>query len=447
MVDRVRPGGPSDHRSGTAVLATAMILVAANLRIAIASVSPVLDEIRHGLHLSPGEAGLLTTVPVVCFGTFAFAAGPLTRWYGPDRLVPGILLFLAAGILLRLVPSVGPLFAGTVVIGGAVAVGNVLMPSLVKREFPRRLGPATGAYSMSLFVGAALSAGLTVPLQSAFGLDWNEALALWAVPAVAAAVLWSSRLRPHRRADAVRPSSSGPGGHRGPGQPGGSPGAGRSPVAGQSPVAGPPGASPVAEQPAPTLRALAGDPLAWAVTGFMGLQSLGYYATLAWVPSLLRAHGMSAGQAGWLLSFSSFPGMAAALATPSLARRLRRQWVAVVAAVGLCAVAYVGLAVQPVALAYLWMVVLGIGQGIGLSLALSYIALRSPDVHHTGQLSTMAQGGGYLIACLGPVGLGVLHAASGGWTVPMLALTALALAQLAAGVGASRDRHVLAGPR
>jgi CP family cyanate transporter-like MFS transporter len=180
------------------------------------------------------------------------------------------------------------------------------------------------------------------------------------------------------------------------------------------------------------------------VTGFMGLQSLGYYSGVAWIPTLLQDHGMSAGQAGWMLSYSSFPGLATALITPLAVRgRSRRAATLVVASVVTCAIGYLGLVAAPVSLAYLWMTALGIGQGMTISLALSFIVARAPDVHHTAHLSTMAQGVGYLIASAGPLGLGVLHDVTGGWTVPMITLTVILVPMLIAGIGASRNRHVL----
>jgi MFS transporter, CP family, cyanate transporter len=196
--------------------------------------------------------------------------------------------------------------------------------------------------------------------------------------------------------------------------------------------------------PADRPRGLWSDRLAWMVTGFMGLQSLGYYSALAWIPTLLEAHHMSASQAGWMLSYSSLPGLAAALVTPLLIRgRVRRTRISVLTAVVLCACGYLGLATAPVSLPYLWLTVLGLGQGMCISLALGFIVARAKDVHHTAHLSTMAQSVGYLIASVGPFGLGALHDLTGGWTVPMLALTAVLVPVLIAGLGASRDRHVL----
>jgi CP family cyanate transporter-like MFS transporter len=176
----------------------------------------------------------------------------------------------------------------------------------------------------------------------------------------------------------------------------------------------------------------------------MGLQCTGYYVTLTWLPTLLQDHGMDPHSAGWMLSYSAFPGIAAALVSPALARRIRPTWVPIVISVLCYAAAYAGLAAAPVHPAYLWMTLLGLGQGASISLSLSYIAWRSRDARHTAQVSTMAQGFGYLLASLGPIAVGAIHAASGSWTVPLVVLAALLVPQLVAGVLASRERQVLA---
>ncbi len=177
----------------------------------------------------------------------------------------------------------------------------------------------------------------------------------------------------------------------------------------------------------------------------MGIQSLGYYAFVAWLPTLLQDHGMSAGKAGWMLSFATFPGIIGALGTPVLDRRLGGGPTLVLLASASAACGFVGLIVAPVSLAYLWMILLGLAQGACISLAIAYIVARSPDHEHTGKLSAMAQGFGYLLACLGPLALGAVHSVTGSWTVPLIVLIAVLGAQVAAGLQASRPRHVLAG--
>ena len=398
------PQATADHAGQPAAgvwLAVILLVSALNLRMAVAAVSPVLDTIQRDLGLSSAVAGLLSTVPVICFGVFALATPRLIRRFGMERLLVLAMVVITAGIALRVLPPVAALFAGTAVIGTGIAVGNVLLPGLIKQDFAGKAGLMTGLYSVSLFVGPALSAGLTVPIIHATGLGWRPAIALWGGVAVLAIAL----LAPHA-ARHPRPTGTGAA-HRRP-------------------------------------KGLWQDPLAWMVTGFMGLQSLGYYSCLAWIPTLLQDHGMSAGQAGWMLSYSTFPGLAIALITPLVIRgRSRRAAVLVVAAVVACGIGYLGLITAPVSLAYLWLTLLGVGQGMAISLALGFIIARAPDVHHTAHLSTMAQGAGYLIASTGPVGIGVLHDVTGSWTVPMLTLLVILIPVLIAGLGASRDRHIL----
>ncbi|MGH3279774.1 MAG: MFS transporter, partial [Trebonia sp.] len=255
--------------------------------------------------------------------------------------------------------------------------------------------------------------GLTVPLLPLVGGDWRPALALWAIPAVAACLLWLPQFS------------------RGTGRPG--------------PARRSTGTTAGAGEP--SFRAILTDPVALAVTAFMGIQSTGYYVTLTWLPTLLQDRGMAPHDAGWMLSYSAFPGIAAALVTPAIAKRVRPSWVLIGISVMLYAAAYAGLVIAPVRDAYLWMTLLGLGQGASISLSLSYIAWRSPDARHTAHLSTMAQGFGYLLASLGPIGIGALHTASGGWTIPLFVLGALLVPQLIAGVLASRERLVLARRR
>ncbi|MGG7571529.1 MFS transporter [Streptomyces sirii] len=183
-------------------------------------------------------------------------------------------------------------------------------------------------------------------------------------------------------------------------------------------------------------------PLAWQVTGYMGLQSLSYYAAAAWLPTMLTDAGMGAGDAGWMLSFSSLLGIAGSFLAPVVVgRRLPAGVLAAVSAV-LCAAAFTGMLIAPVGGGYVWMVLLGLGQGAAISLALLFIVQRAPDARHTAQLSSMAQCFGYVLAATGPAVLGAVHDASASWTVPLALLLTLLLPQIAVGLGAARPRQV-----
>jgi len=400
----------------------AFLLVAVNLRIAVVALSPLLDDIKAAEHLSDSAAGLLTALPLACFGAFAFLVPPLARRFGSYRLASLAMAILSAGILLWLIPGVVPLFGGALVAGAGIGIGNIGMPGMVKRDFAARSHLVTGLYTTMLFVGGTIGAGLTVPLRDALGIDWRQMLALWAIPALVALIVWWLVTR-GREAD--EPGARTPG----------------LADASTTDAAGPTSAPTAA---GPSLRALLRDPVAWAVTCFMGIQSLEYYAFVAWLPTLLQDHGMSAGEAGWMLSFATFPGIVGALATPVLDRRLGGGPILVLLAAALDALGFAGLIVAPVSLAYPCMILLGLAQGACISLAIAYIVARSPDHAHTGRLSAMAQGFGYLLACLGPVALGAVHNATGGWTVPLIVLIAVLAAQAAAGLQASLPRHVLA---
>ncbi|AMM19460.1 cyanate permease [Frondihabitans sp. PAMC 28766] len=410
----VRDSGPAPDRADVITggfIGAGLLLIAFNLRTGVASVGPVLSLIESGLGVSPATASLLTTIPVFAFGVFAFLTPSLSRRVGLHRLLGITMAAVAAGIGMRLIPSPITLFSGTVLLGAAIAIGNVCMPAAIKHSFASRVGLMMGLYSTALFLGAAAASAFTVPLASAFGGSWRAALAFWLVPAVVALLVWL----PHslRNTGHIRETK---------------------------------GVADGTEklQTEPRLARLFRDRVAWSVTGYMGLQSLSYYAALTWIPTLLQDHGASAHVAGLMLSYSSFPAIAAALSAPILMRKSRRTWFPVAVTAALGAAGLTGLLVAPTGAApWIWMTLLGLGQGGTIALSLSYIVLRSPDAQHTGHLSTMAQGVGYVVAGFGPLGLGLLHSTTDGWTMPLLALLLVLVLQFAFGASASRERYVL----
>jgi CP family cyanate transporter-like MFS transporter len=385
------PAGTARNRS----LATALLIAAVNLRLTVAAVPPVLNQIRHTTGLSSAGAGLLTGVPVFCFGLVALASPRLIRRFSMGPLLSLTLLAVLGGCLVRLVPDVFPLFLGTVLLGSGIAVGNVLIPGLIKRDFAQRRVMMTALYSVALSGGGALAAGLTVPIEHATGLGWRVTISL----AVLAVLLWT----PHVR-DEVRLVDDAHG------------------------------------------RAIPGlwhDRLAWCVSGFMGLQSFGFYATLSWLPTIAEDHGVSAADAGLLVSLAAFSGMIGAFSMPSIERRLGHRSVPVVICFATCAAGYTGLLVSPGTAIFVWCAVFGYGQGALLALALGYIVARSPDSHHAAHLSTMAQSIGYLIASAAPFAMGALHGATGSWSLPVVMLLVSLVPMLLTGLVASQQRYVL----
>lgn len=384
--------GPRRH---PVLLGLVVAAVAFNLRPAVASVGPVLPELRSDLALSGVGAAVLTFLPVACFGLLAGAAPRLARRWGIEPVLLGVLAVLAAGLVGRVVDGVPLLLVGTALAGAAIAVGNVLVPPLIKRDFPDRTGPMMGVYTMAVSGSAAVASGATVPLGELLGQGWRGALGVWAVPAVLAALGWLPLLREHTR-----------------------------------PEAPPPG------------PAMGRSPLAWQVTVYFGLQSLSFYSVLAWLPSIYREYGMSAAEAGWLLSVAGLVQIPIALVLPVLATRAAHQVGYIVGATALIGVGLGGVLLAPTAAPYLWAVLTGAGHGACFALGLNLFVLRTRGVHDTARLSAMAQTAGYLICAFGPLLVGLLHEATRSWALPLVLLLALLVPQLVCGALAGRARVI-----
>jgi CP family cyanate transporter-like MFS transporter len=380
------------------LLALAVVLVAVNLRPAVAGVGPVLPELRAGLSLPGAAAAVLTTLPVLCFGLLATAAPRLAGRHGIEAVLVGIMVALAVGTLGRALGGPAALFAGTVVAGGAIAIGNVLLPPLIKRDFPDRTGTMMGVYTMAVSGAAAVAAGLAVPLAAASDLGWRGALGVWAVPAVVAALAWLPRLRGRTRPP-------------------------RTPPAG---------------------RSLLRDPLAWQLTVYFGLQSLSFYAVLGWLPSMYRDFGASPALAGFLLSLSGLVQIPVSLVLPGLAGRARNQVGHAIGGTALIGAGLAGVLLAPMAAPYLWVVLVGAGQGACFALALNLLVLRTRQVADTARVSAMAQSIGYTLCAVGPLLVGLLHDVTGSWTVPLALLLALLVPQVVSGALAGRARTVRA---
>jgi CP family cyanate transporter-like MFS transporter len=374
------------------------VLTALSLRVSLASVPPLLNELRRGVPLGGAAAGILTTLPVLCMGVGAPLALVAARRVGVAAGLALVCLTIAAGMLVRVPGGVVPLMIGTALAGLGIAAGNVLVPSLIKEDFPDRVGLMTGAYTMALTAGGALAAGLTVPIEQAIGGGWEAALSVWAVPVLLVALLWGPRaVRGIRR---VRASLA----------------------------------------PPPPAKGLWRQPLAWQVTGYIGFQSLGFYSVLSWLPAILRDQGLSRATAGALLSLVLIVGMPTALIVPPLAARRPSQRPAVLVTVGCLAIGLLGVLLVSPRLALVWPIFIGAAQGSSLGLTFLFFALRSRDSAQAGQLAAMAQTVGYLIAALGPLTVGLIHDFAGGWTWSLIFMLVALVPMLACGWGAGADR-------
>ena len=373
-----------------ALSAAGVVLVAHTMRQAVAGVPPLLDR----LHLGGTAASFLVTVPVLCFAVGALAGPALRRRLGEERAVFALMAALFVGLVVRALTPEWALFAGTIVGGFAIALLNVLIPSLIKHRFPNRVGAMMAAYTMAITVGASLAAGVTVPVLHATGDSTSWALGVWAIPVAVALLVWIPQLR-------VGPAEADSGERR--------------------------------------PRSLWRDALAWNVMAFMGLVTLIYFACLSWLPAIYVDRGVDESEAGFLLMVMNLTGLVGNLVAPMMAERMRDQRVAVAATVAIATAGVLGIWLAPASTALVWVTLFGISQGAALSLALLLMVLRAPDPVTAARLSSMAQAGGYLIGAAGPLVMGLLYTATGGWTAPMVFLLVTTLLGLPPGLAAGRD--------
>lgn len=383
-----------------ALLLLGIFLIAGSLRAPITAVAPLLSQLEEAFRLSPAEAGMLTTLPLFAFGILSPFAVMLAREYGLERSLFMALTLLVAGIALR---SSGPewaLFVGTFLIGASIAVGNVLLPSLVKRDFPQKVPVITGFVVIAMSAVAALTSAIAVPLAATF--QWKIALGSVALAPIAALMIWSAQL----------------GGHTVPARG----------------TATPPHGGPVWR-----------SALAWQVTLFMAINSFLFYVMIAWLPAILTASGYSASAAGTIHGIMQLASAAPGFVLGALIVRMKDQRLPAAASGLLMAASLAGLWLSP-AWATLWAAIFGFGSGASMLLALMFMGLRAGNAGQTAALSGMAQCVGYLLASTGPTLAGLLHDRMGSWSTPLLIGIVLSGGLTLFGLLAGRA-HIIDTPR
>ncbi len=379
-----------------AVLLAGILLIAANLRAPITGLPALLGPIRADFALSMTAAGALTTLPLLAFALISPFSALFARVYGLEKALFCALATIALGIGLRSGGSSWSLYLGTWVIGMGIAVGNVLLPSLIKRDFPHNIAVLTGAYALAMGIAAALGSAVMIPLAHAWG--WRAALAAFLILPLAALVVWFTQLGAHTQ--------------------------------------------PAARTAAPSQGdKLWRSALAWQVTLFLGLNSTIYYVAIGWLPTILIDAGLSPERAGSLHGMLQLATAVPGLVLGPILRRMHDQRFPAAAAPIFSAIALLGLLITP-HLAFVWSVLFGIGSGAGIILGLSFMGLRTRNMHQAAALSGMSQCIGYLLAAVGPMAMGALHGWLGGWHVPLGLCVALALVAAVAGMLAGRNLRI-----
>ncbi|MGW0970144.1 CynX/NimT family MFS transporter [Streptomyces sp. NPDC002516] len=439
------PEPPAPSAWPARLVVAGIVLAALNLRPAITSLGALLEEVRDGLGMSGSVAGLLTSVPPLCFAVFGVTAPRLARRFGPAAVVCAGMVAITAGLAIRpyIGGTAGFLAASALALMG-IAVSNVLMPVIVKRWFPDRVGSMTGLYSMALALGTSVAAAATVPMTDALGGDWHSGLVVWAGLAAAAVVPWILLVRARGTGDREG-AASGTAGTRDR-----EPTAKAEPAPSSPPAAGTPQPTPAAALAAPSVTGHKSDEgalritrsrTAWALAVFFGLQATAAYITMGWMAQIFRDAGVAAGTAGLLLAVTMVMGVPLAFVIPRLATRLPRQG-PIVVVLGLCGLAgYAGLYLAPAAGAWAWALLLGISN-CAFPLALTMVGMRARTGAGVAKLSAFAQSAGYLISIPGPLLVGVLYQHSGGWGLPLALMAGLMVPQIGVGILAGRDRTV-----
>ncbi|MEJ5079390.1 MULTISPECIES: CynX/NimT family MFS transporter [unclassified Ochrobactrum] len=391
------PLPPKQSKALRLLLGLSLVLIAANLRPVFSSVSVLLPEIMEATGMSGFAAGILTTLPVVCLGVFAPFAPRLAQRFGAEKVLLFVLIVLTIGTAIRGIGNSASLYIGATLAGAAIATGNVLLPGVVKRDFPKTAAIMTGLYTMALCGGAAAAAGFTIPIEHMLGGSWNLALAFWAVPAALVLALWLPQ--------AMRAKHN------------------------------------VAHSGFKVIG-LWKDRLAWQVTFFMGLQSSMAYIVFGWLAPILREQGLSGTAAGGLVSFSIMVQVVTCLAIPSIAVRQKSQSLLNVVLCLSAALPLIGFLYLPQWSFWLLAIIQGFGQGGLIAAAMMVIVLRSPDSHTAAHLSGMAQCIGYTLASIGPLVVGLIHSATGSFAACGIFFAVLGIGAAINGWGAGRSKHV-----
>ncbi|MCZ8390318.1 MFS transporter [Achromobacter xylosoxidans] len=376
------------------LLIVGILFIAMALRAPVTGMPPLVGLIREQLGLSNTAAGMLITLPLLAFAVVSLVSAGMARRYGLERTLFAALLLIAGGIVLRSQGQAWALYTGTAVIGAGIAIGNVLLPSLLKRDFPQRVAGLTSAYVLTMSIAAGAASALAVPLASLAGDSWRfSALCLLAIP-VAGVLLWLPQLANHT----------------------------------------PPAAS---TAHAPHGGRLWHSALAWQVTLYLGINSFVFYVGVSWLPAILRDAGYTAERAGSLHGLLQLMSAGPALFLAPVVRRMRDQRAAASCAALSSLVAFIGLIAAP-AWATMWIVLLGLGTGGGIILGLMFVGLRASHAQQAAALSGMAQCVGYLFAASGPALVGAMHDGLGGWSVALGLCAALCLAMAGCGLLAGR---------
>lgn len=392
--------------AGRALAVVGIVLVAVNLRTAVGVISPIVGAISDDIPLSSVGIGFLGMLPPLAFAASGIVAPFVARRLGLEGTLLIACIAMAAGALIRAVASdYGVLAVGSVVVLGGMGFGNILMPPAVKRYFPDRIGGMTAAYATAMAIGAGVATLLAAPVAQAS--SWRISLGIWALLAVGAAVPWVVLLWRWQSAQRLARADG------------------------------------AIEEPEPELLgSMVHSRVAWSITLAFALPSFNVYAMFAWLPEIVTSlTTLGSTEAGALLAIFAVVGLPLAFIVPLLTTRSQNIGWLLGLGVALFVGGYVGLLLAPGAATWVWVVLIGCGP-IVFPVMLTLVNLRTRTHTASVALSGFVQSGGYGIAALGPLAIGIIYDLTGGWTVPLIFLIVTVLVALIPSFMLSRPRFV-----
>lgn len=380
------------------LLIIGVILVGANLRVPLTSAGALVSFIRDDFGISNALAGAITTLPLIAFALLSPFAPKIANKIGMERTIAISLALLIIGILIRSAGAIELLFTGTLLVGLGIAVGNVLIPGIIKMNFPFKIGLMTGLYAIVMNVFGALGSGLSIPIATSGSFGWRGSLVIWSGLALITLLIWLPQLM--KKHDAKKKINN------------------------------------------QKIGGMLRSPLAWKITVFMGAQSLIFYTLITWLPTILTANGYDIHLAGWGVFIFQFASIPFTFIIPVIADRMKNQVMLAFVCSGLILAGIIGLLAGLSELSMLWVVFLGIGNGSAFSLSMMFFTLRTKDGYEAAELSGMAQSLGYLLAAVGPVLVGGLQDITGSWTLPLAMMALFAIVMLIMGVASGKNKQV-----
>lgn len=380
-----------------------IIFISFNLRAPITSVGSIIDLIKDECNLTSSLAGFITTLPLIAFAVFSPFVSKISSKFGYGLTMLSGLIFIIAGEFIRSYTNSFGVFAGTILIGMGIAIGNVLIPSIIKLKFSKNVGIITSIYTTSMCIFAAVGSGVSVPLAIGYNFGWRHALAVWSILSLITIFVWLPQLKNSNvstNKNTIVKNTKG--------------------------------------------TSIWKSPLAWWVTLFMGTQSLLFYCLVAWLPSIITAKGMSAEFSGMMALLFQLVGLPATLLMPIIADRFKDQKVITTISSLIYLVGMSLLFVSNSAISIIIsLIFVGIGMGGSISLSITFISLRAPNAKKAAELSGMSQSAGYSLAAVGPFLIGFIFDRTSSFTIPIAMLILFIIMLIYFGLKASKNEVVV----